>query len=82
MLNLAPPFRDPGGRCWPARPLGLRAADPAPGTHEIQYRSAIDTITIQHEAHSREGFARGALAAARWIVGRAGVFGMPDMLGF
>lgn len=53
-----------------------------PGTHQVSYSSAIDSITIRHEAHSREGFARGALEAARWLVGRQGVFGMKDMLGF
>lgn len=54
----------------------------APGTHQVQYRSAVDSITIRHEAHSREGFARGALQAAHWIVGRQGYFEMKDMLGF
>ncbi|MCB0562644.1 MAG: 4-hydroxy-tetrahydrodipicolinate reductase, partial [Phaeodactylibacter sp.] len=56
--------------------------DPAPGTHEINYHSEIDSITIRHTAHSREGFAAGALMAAEWIVGRQGVFGMSDMLPF
>jgi 4-hydroxy-tetrahydrodipicolinate reductase len=51
------------------------------GTHEIRYTSAVDTVTIRHEAHSREGFARGALQAAHWLIGRKGVFGMQDMLG-
>ncbi|MCB9081329.1 MAG: 4-hydroxy-tetrahydrodipicolinate reductase [Lewinellaceae bacterium] len=56
--------------------------DPTPGTHEVTYSSPIDTITIHHEAHSREGFARGALQAAAWLVGKKGVFTMQDMLGF
>ncbi len=51
------------------------------GTHEIRYTSAVDTLTIRHEAHSREGFARGALQAAHWLIGKKGVFGMRDMLG-
>jgi 4-hydroxy-tetrahydrodipicolinate reductase len=51
------------------------------GTHEIRYRSEVDTITIRHEAHSREGFAKGALQAAHWVIGKQGVFGMADMLG-
>jgi len=51
------------------------------GTHEIRYRSDVDTIMIRHEAHSREGFARGALQAAHWLIGKTGVFGMKDMLG-
>ena len=52
-----------------------------PGTHEVVYRSATDTITLRHEAHSRTGFARGALLAAAWLPGRQGVFGMEDLLG-
>jgi 4-hydroxy-tetrahydrodipicolinate reductase len=52
-----------------------------PGTHEVRYASAIDTITIRHEAHSREGFAYGALVAAEWIVEREGCFEMKDVLG-
>lgn len=51
------------------------------GTHEIRYTSPVDTLTIRHEAHSREGFAKGALQAAHWLIGKKGVFGMPDMLG-
>lgn len=54
--------------------------DPTPGTHEIRYTSAIDDIEIRHVAHSREGFAKGAIAAARWLIGRRGCFGMSDML--
>jgi 4-hydroxy-tetrahydrodipicolinate reductase len=45
-----------------------------PGTHEIGFDSASDTITLHHSARSREGFARGALKAAQWIVGKKGVF--------
>lgn len=55
--------------------------DPAPGTHIIDYSSKIDSIEIKHTAHSREGFAQGALMAAEWLVGRKGVFGMKDLLG-
>ncbi|MBK8699962.1 MAG: 4-hydroxy-tetrahydrodipicolinate reductase [Saprospiraceae bacterium] len=54
--------------------------DPAPGTHVIQYESAIDTISIRHEAHNREGFATGAILAAEWIQGKKGVFGMKEVL--
>jgi 4-hydroxy-tetrahydrodipicolinate reductase len=45
-----------------------------PGTHEIGFDSAADTITIRHTARSREGFARGALRAARWVAGKKGFF--------
>ena len=53
-----------------------------PGTHLINWSSVIDKIEIKHEALSREGFAEGALAAAEWIIGKEGCFGMEDMLGF
>jgi len=45
-----------------------------PGTHELQWDSAGDTMAIRHTARSRTGFARGALAAAHWIHGRPGVY--------
>jgi 4-hydroxy-tetrahydrodipicolinate reductase len=51
-----------------------------PGTHEIGFDSAADTITLRHAARSREGFARGALKAAEWILGRKGVFTFDDVL--
>ncbi len=54
--------------------------DPAPGTHIVSYTSPIDDITITHTAHSREGFAAGAVVAAEWIQGKKGVFGMKDVL--
>ena len=43
-----------------------------PGTHEIGFDSAADSITLRHTARSREGFARGALKAAQWVVGKRG----------
>ncbi|MBS1557637.1 MAG: 4-hydroxy-tetrahydrodipicolinate reductase [Bacteroidetes bacterium] len=56
--------------------------DPAPGTHEVKYTSPIDDIEIKHTAHSREGFARGALLVAEWLAGKKGVFSMDDYLKF
>jgi 4-hydroxy-tetrahydrodipicolinate reductase len=56
--------------------------DPVPGTHSIEWNSGIDSIRIEHVAHSREGFARGALVAAQWLFGKTGVFTMRDMLNF
>lgn len=52
-----------------------------PGTHIINYDSKIDSIQIKHTAHSREGFALGAVIAAEWIVDKKGVFTMKDVLG-
>jgi len=54
--------------------LSASRAGTHPGTHEIGFDSSADTITIRHTARSREGFARGALRAARWILGKSGVF--------
>lgn len=54
--------------------------DPAPGTHIVNYHSAIDSITITHTAHSREGFAAGAVTAAEWLKGKKGIFSMKDVL--
>ena len=51
-----------------------------PGTHEIGFDSAADTITLRHAARSREGFARGALKAAQWISGRKGFYEFSDAL--
>lgn len=56
--------------------------DPAPGTHSVAYDSDIDTIEIKHTAHSREGFAGGAILAAEWLIGKKGYFTMRDLLGF
>ncbi len=51
-----------------------------PGTHEIGFDSAADTITLRHTARSREGFARGALKAAQWIIGRKGFYEFSNVL--
>ena len=52
-----------------------------PGTHIINWRSAVDTITIEHEANSREGFALGAVLAAEFTKGRHGILTMDQMMG-
>lgn len=51
-----------------------------PGTHEIGFDSGADTITLRHTARSREGFARGALSAAKWVVGKKGWFEFSEIL--
>ncbi len=63
-------------------PIISKREENVPGTHVVTWKSAIDTLEISHVAHSREGFAAGALAAARWLIGKKGCFGMQDMLGF
>ena len=52
-----------------------------PGTHSIFYDSEVDQIEIKHTAHSREGFALGAVVAAEWLKDKKGVFNMKDVLG-
>lgn len=51
-----------------------------PGTHEIGFDSAADTITLRHTTRSREGFARGALVAAKWVIGKKGWFEFSEVL--
>ncbi len=45
-----------------------------PGTHTVGFDSPVDTLTLEHTARSREGFARGALLAAEWLQGKKGFF--------
>lgn len=54
--------------------------DPAAGTHSVVYTSSIDDIEIIHTAHTRKGFALGAVLAAEYIQGRKGFFTMKDVL--
>jgi 4-hydroxy-tetrahydrodipicolinate reductase len=65
-----------------ARPVGLSSsrAGAIPGTHEIGFDSPADMITLRHTAHSREGFARGALQAARWVAGKKGFYEFKEIL--
>lgn len=61
-------------------PLSCNRAGAHTGTHEIGFDSPSDTITLRHTARNREGFARGALQAARWIQGKTGVFEFREIL--
>jgi len=51
-----------------------------PGTHEIVFDAPFEHVRLVHEARDRRVFAEGALTAARWLVGRSGVFTMQDVL--
>jgi len=51
-----------------------------PGTHKVTYNSEVDSISIKHTAHSRQGFALGAVIAAEWLKDKKGVFSMKDVL--
>lgn len=62
-------------------PITAKRIDEVPGTHTVAYKSAVDTLEIKHTAHSRDGFALGAIIAAEWLVGKTGVFTMKDVLG-
>jgi len=62
-------------------PIVAKRIDDVPGTHSIDYSSEVDTIKIEHIAHSRNGFALGAVIAAEWIINKKGVFTMKDVLG-
>ncbi|MDO9554162.1 4-hydroxy-tetrahydrodipicolinate reductase [Rhodonellum sp.] len=65
-----------------ALPITSKRIDPAPGTHIIRYQSEIDDIEITHTAHSRKGFALGAVLVAEWIKDKKGVLTMDDFLSF
>jgi 4-hydroxy-tetrahydrodipicolinate reductase len=56
--------------------------DPTPGTHVVKYQSVVDDIEIKHTAHSREGFALGAVLVAEWLSSKTGVYSMDDFLKF
>jgi 4-hydroxy-tetrahydrodipicolinate reductase len=59
--------------------ISLREPD-VPGTHIVQYDSDIDSIKMEHTAHSRLGFARGAVQAALFVANKKGIFEMKDLL--
>ncbi|QTD37212.1 4-hydroxy-tetrahydrodipicolinate reductase [Polaribacter batillariae] len=61
-------------------PIVAKRIPDVPGTHTVWYNSEVDTIEIKHTAHSRKGFALGAVIAAEWILGKTGVFNMKDVL--
>ena len=62
-------------------PVIAKREDDVKGTHTIKYASAIDDIEIKHTAHSREGFALGAVIASEWLQNKTGVYTMKDVLG-
>jgi 4-hydroxy-tetrahydrodipicolinate reductase len=62
-------------------PIASTRAGAIPGTHTLGFDAASETITLTHTARDRAAFARGALLAARWVLGRQGWFTMADVLG-
>jgi 4-hydroxy-tetrahydrodipicolinate reductase len=61
-------------------PVASTRAGHIPGTHRVGFDSVADQVTLTHTARSREGFASGALVAARWIQGKTGVYEFSETL--
>lgn len=61
--------------------IDAKRIENVPGTHSVLYNSVVDSIEIKHTAHSRDGFALGAVIAAEWLIGKNGVYTMKDVLG-
>lgn len=78
LIKLVQEMRDAGYQ----RPVDVASnrAGAIPGTHEIGFDSAADTITLRHTARSREGFALGAIKAAEWVVGKKGFYEFGEVL--
>ncbi|PHK05164.1 dihydrodipicolinate reductase [Nostoc linckia z13] len=60
--------------------INAKREENVPGTHTVSYDSDVDSIEIKHTAHSREGFALGAVVAAEWLYGKKGIYTMKDVL--
>ena len=61
-------------------PIWSARAGFIPGTHELGFDSEADTVILRHTARSRQGFAEGALYAARWVAGKKGLFDFAEIL--
>jgi 4-hydroxy-tetrahydrodipicolinate reductase len=61
-------------------PIASTRAGAIPGTHTLGFDAPSETITLTHQARDRAAFARGALVAAQWVIGRVGWFTMADVL--
>ena len=79
--------KDPSIKSWTEEnaaadqiPVTALREGEVPGTHIIKWDSAVDSITITHEAKSREGFALGAVVAAEWVKGKKGFLTMDEMM--
>ncbi|MBX2892096.1 MAG: 4-hydroxy-tetrahydrodipicolinate reductase [Saprospiraceae bacterium] len=73
---LSPPMPAPG-----EIPVSAIREGEVPGTHIVAWAGPADEIKIEHRAHSRLGFASGALLAAQWLADKQGFFSMRDVLG-
>ncbi len=61
-------------------PLASIRAGYIPGTHELGFDSEADTVILRHTARSRQGFAEGALYAAKWVMGKKGLYTFSEAL--
>ncbi|MGD1157851.1 MAG: dihydrodipicolinate reductase C-terminal domain-containing protein [Terriglobia bacterium] len=61
-------------------PVASVRAGYVPGVHELGFDSEADTVVLRHTARGRQGFAEGALYAARWVVGKKGLYSFADVL--
>ncbi|MCH2043534.1 MAG: 4-hydroxy-tetrahydrodipicolinate reductase [Saprospiraceae bacterium] len=61
-------------------PIEAQRIAKVPGTHIVTYSSEVDQIIIKHEAKSRKGFALGAITAAKWLIGKEGIYSMQDLI--
>lgn len=77
-LALAARLRAAG--CTAEVPIASTRAGAIPGTHTLGFDAPSETITLTHQARDRAAFARGALTAARWVIGKHGWFTMADVL--
>lgn len=68
----------------PANELAIESIrrDEVPGIHSVIYDSDADSITITHDAHSRKGFAMGAVLAAEYTNSHKGLLTISDMFKF
>ncbi len=62
-------------------PVSSIRAGYIPGTHEVGFDSAVDTLVLKHVARNRQGFAQGAIQAAKWIRGHKGLYAFQDIIG-
>jgi 4-hydroxy-tetrahydrodipicolinate reductase len=61
-------------------PIASVRAGYIPGIHELGFDSEADTVVLRHTARGRQGFAEGALYAARWVVGKKGFYSFAEVL--
>ncbi len=71
---------DPQGDSAGQLPIEAVREGEVKGQHSIHYESVLDSITLSHDAFTRDAFAAGVLLAAKFIKDRKGIFGMQDLL--